>query len=156
MRKTFNDLIDAILPEITEVYPWDLVDELERENDVLLLDVRQVSEFNDMHIPGSLNVPRGILETACDYGYEETTPELVEARQRRVVIVCRSGNRSALAAYTLQQMGFENVVNLKLGLRGWNDEEQRLQNADGETVPFEESDDYFIPRLTEEQMGKAA
>jgi len=47
---------------------------------------------------------RGILETACEYGYEETVPELAQARERAVVIVCRSGNRSALVAWVMQEM----------------------------------------------------
>lgn len=61
-----------------------------------------------------------------DYGYGETVPELVEARDRRVLVICRSGNRSILAAHTPGQMGFGNVVSLRTGLRGWNDDERPL------------------------------
>jgi 3-mercaptopyruvate sulfurtransferase SseA len=79
-------------------------------------------------------VPRGILETACEYEYEDAVPELIEAREREVVVICRSGNRSILAAQTLQWMGYKNVKSMKTGLRGWNDYELPLINAMQETV----------------------
>jgi rhodanese-related sulfurtransferase len=153
MRKTYKDLVAAVAPEVKESFPWDIVDEQAAGADIMWLDIRCPHEYAEMHIPGSLNVPRGILEIACDYGYEETVPELVEARQRKVVVVCRSGNRSILAAYTMQQLGFEDVVSLKTGLRGWNDYEQPLEDGQGNPVPLEQADDYFIPKLTPEQEG---
>ena len=58
-----------------------------------------------MHIKDSINVPRGILETACEYNFEETVPELVKARDKEIILVCRSGNRSVFAAEVMQQMG---------------------------------------------------
>jgi rhodanese-related sulfurtransferase len=42
------------------------------------------------------------------------------------VLICRSGNRSVLAALTMQQMGFENVRSLKLGIKGWNDNDLEM------------------------------
>ena len=60
-----------------------------------------------MHIDGALNVPRGILETACEYDYEETLPELADARECDIVLICRSGKRSVLAADVMQQMGYK-------------------------------------------------
>jgi rhodanese-related sulfurtransferase len=151
--KRFMDLIRECLPEVPELYPWDLVDQMEAGQDLLIVDVREPYEFNAMHVRGSINVPRGILESAVEWGYEETEPELVEARQRRVVLVCRSGNRSLLAAKTLRLMGYEDVYNLKTGLRGWNDYEQPLVDGSGNPVPFESADTYFIPRLRPEQTG---
>ena len=100
---------------------------------------------------GALNVPRGVLESACEYGYEETVRELVEARSREVVVVCRSGNRSALAAFTMQSMGYKRVVSMKTGLRGWNDYELPLVNARGLTVPVELADEFFTTRLRPDQ-----
>ena len=109
-------------------------------------------EYARLHIPGSINVPRGVLESASEYDYEETVPELAAGRDRDVVLICRSGNRSALAACTLQQMGFTKVRSLKTGLRGWNDYEQPLVDADGNTVDIDEADDYFTTRLRPEQQ----
>jgi len=69
-------------------------------------------------------IPRGILKIAADYGYEETVPELVEARERRIVAICRRGNRSVFAAHTLKLMSYTNAASLRTGVRGWNDYEQ--------------------------------
>jgi len=151
--KRFMDLIRECMPQVPELYPWDLVEQMQAGQEVLLLDVREPYEFAAMHIQGSMNVPRGILESAVEYGYEETEPDLVEARKRRVVVVCRSGNRSLLAASTMRMMGYEDVYNLKTGLRGWNDYEQPLVDGSDKPVPFEAGDAYFTAQVRSEQMG---
>jgi rhodanese-related sulfurtransferase len=151
--KRFQDLIKECLSQVREIYPWDLRALLDRPGDVLLLDIREPYEFAAMRIEGSLNVPRGILETACEYGYEETVPELVAARDQEIVVICRSGNRSVLAAYVMQQMGYRGPCSLKTGLRGWNDFEQPLVDAEGQAVAIDDADAYFTPRLTPEQLG---
>jgi rhodanese-related sulfurtransferase len=152
MMKSFASLVAAILPEIREVFPWDVDEMLQRETKPLILDVREADEFATMHIAGSLHVPRGILEPACEYDYEETVKELVEARDRDVVVVCRSGNRSALVALTMQQLGYKKVFSMKTGLRGWNDYELPLVTPAGKTVPVETADDYFTTRLRSDQL----
>jgi rhodanese-related sulfurtransferase len=125
----------------------------EGETKPLILDIREPAEFEAMHIAGALNVPRGILEAACEYDYEETVRELVEAREHPVVVVCRSGNRSALAALTMQLLGYKEVFSMKTGLRGWNDYELPLQTRAGRIVPVEIADEYFTTRLRPEQMS---
>ncbi|MCP4044325.1 MAG: rhodanese-like domain-containing protein, partial [Gammaproteobacteria bacterium] len=119
----FVDLINECLPHVKEIFPWDLSEQMEEGVEIMILDVREPYEFDAMHIEDSLNVARGVLETAIEWDYEETIPELVRARVDYVVVVCRSGNRSLLAARTMALMGFKNVVNLKTGLRGWSDYE---------------------------------
>ena len=79
----------------------------------------------------------------------------MNARSRDVVLVCRSGNRSALAAYTMQLMGYQRVVSMKTGLRGWNDYELPLVNAKGMTVPVELADEFFTTRLHPDQLDPA-
>jgi rhodanese-related sulfurtransferase len=106
-----------------------------------------------MHIEGSLSAPRGILESACEWDYEETIPELVKARDREVVVVCRSGYRSVLSAFSMKMLGFKNVVSLKTGLRGWNDFEQPLIDKHGNPVDIDDADDYFTPKLREDQLS---
>jgi len=150
--KRFNDLINACLPDISEVFPWDVEEKLDSDPAPLVLDIREPGEYAAMHIRGSLHVPRGILETACEYNYEETVPELVTAREREVVVVCRSGNRSALAAFTMQLLGYRNVSSMKTGLRGWNDYELPLVDAGGRVVPIEEADEFFSSRLRPDQI----
>jgi rhodanese-related sulfurtransferase len=148
----FNDLVSECLPHIHEEFPWDVAEKMEGSDPPLILDVREPEEFCTMHISSSINVPRGILETACEFGYEETVRELVEARLRNVVVVCRSGNRSALVAYTMQRMGYQHVVSMKTGLRGWNDYELPLVNTSGMVVPVEQADEFFTTRLRPDQV----
>ena len=152
--KRFTDLIADTLVDIAEEFPWDIEEKINNsEQRPLLLDIREADEFAAMHIQGALHVPRGILESACEYDYEETVRELVEARQRDVVVICRSGNRSALAAYTMQLMGYQQVCSMKTGLRGWNDYELPLVDASGNTVPVDVADDFFTTRLRPDQMS---
>lgn len=152
--KRYNDLIKEYASHVTELFPWDLSERLaEKGDNTLIVDVREPYEFSAMHIAGSINVPRGILETACEYDFEETVPALVQARERDVVVVCRSGNRSVLAAYVMQVLGYQKVASLKTGLRGWNDYEQPLVNAERQPVSIDEADDYFTTRLRSEQQS---
>ena len=154
--KTFTQLVQETAREVEEIFPSDLEAELEVGDDPLLLDIRCPREFDIMHIAGSINVPRGILEAAAEYGYEETEPVLVEARHRRVIVICRSGNRSVLACHTLNQMGFKDTASLKTGLRGWNDEELPLRDTRGDAIDFEAADAYFMPDLPPEKLGPKA
>ncbi len=149
----FADLVVFTRPGVRELFPWDLREELDAGRDLLLIDIREPYEFAAMRIAGSLNVPRGILEMACDWGYEETVPELAAARERDIVLVCRSGNRTLLAADVMQKMGFRAVRSLQTGLRGWNDYEQPLVDGDGRPVTLEAADDYFTARVGQQQLG---
>jgi rhodanese-related sulfurtransferase len=151
--KRFTDLVEAALIDIPEQFPWDIEKKMSNsESPPLLLDIREADEFAAMHIQGSLHVPRGILESACEYGYEETVKELVEARDRDIVVICRSGNRSALAACTMKLMGYQQVCSMKTGLRGWNDYELPLLDATGHSVPVDVADEYFTARLRPDQL----
>ena len=150
--KRFMELVRECLGNIREIMPWDLVERQAENPELLLLDVREPYEFDAMHIPGSLNVPRGILESACEWDYEETVPELVRARDREIVIICRSGNRSILAAHAMQVLGYQNVVSLATGLRGWKDFEQSLVDKSEQEVDLDDADEYFTPRLRPEQI----
>ena len=149
--KTFAELVRDLQHAVQEVFPWDIEERINEGDVPLILDVREESEYAAMHIADSLNVPRGILETACEYDYEETVKELVEARDRDVVVVCRSGNRSVLAAHTMQLMGYTRVSSMKTGLRGWNDYELQLVNSAGQAVSVEEADEFFTTRLRPDQ-----
>lgn len=152
--KRFTELVDETAERVKELFPWDL-EEIMQQREVMLLDVREPYEYEAMHIAGSINVPRGVLETACEYDYEETLPELVEARDKEIVVVCRSGNRSVFVCDVMQLMGYINVSSLKTGLRGWVDYEQPLLNTKGKGVSEDDADDYFAPNLRPEQLSSS-
>jgi rhodanese-related sulfurtransferase len=153
--KNFLELIKHCLTDIREILPWDLEERIQNNPELLIVDVREPEEFAAMHIDGSINVPRGILESACEWDYEETVPELVQAREREVVVVCRSGYRSVLAAHSMNVLGYNDVVSLKTGLRGWKDYEQPLVDREGQSVDLDDADVYFTPRLRPEQRRPA-
>ncbi|MDH4276029.1 MAG: rhodanese-like domain-containing protein [Gammaproteobacteria bacterium] len=150
--KTFIQLVDDLRAHVGEIFPWDLQKLLEQPLPPLLLDVREPDEFASAHIAGSINVPRGILETACEFGYAETVPELARARTRPVVVICRSGNRSVMAAYTMKLLGFEQAVSLKTGVKGWNDFDLALVNAQDIIVDPDSAEVLLAPALRAEQL----
>lgn len=152
MQKLVDLLVDR-LKAIKEVMPWDMQEMMERNPDILVLDVRERDEYDTMHVPGSLNVPRGIVESACEWGYEETEPELVEARDREMIIVCRSGYRSILAAFNLQLLGFKKVYSLTTGLRGYNDYELPLVDISEQPVDIEIADAFFVNKILPYQLA---
>ena len=150
--KTFTQLVNECLSHIQEIFPWDLAEKLQ-ESSPLIIDVREPYEFDAMRINGSINVPRGILESAVEFDYEETVPELAHARDKEVIVVCRSGRRSALACLVMQEMGYGNVISLKTGLRGWNEFEQQMIDKDGNEVDVDDADEYFTAKLRPEQLS---
>ena len=150
--KKYTDLVAECLTEVKEIMPWDLADRLRQAQPPLLLDIREPYEFEALHIEGSINVPRGILESACDWDYDDTVPALAGGREREIVVICRSGNRSVLAAHTMQRMGFTNVASLKTGVRGWNDYEQPLFDKDGALVDIDAADALLASRVRPEQQ----
>ncbi len=155
MRDSFRSLSERAAAQINEIMPWDLQAMLMRPSDVMVLDVRERAEFEAAHIKGALNVPRGILEAACEWDYAETEPELVSARQRPIIIVCRSGNRSALAALVMRAIGYENVASMKLGIKGWNDGDLPLVDCRGVSVDPDDAAHLIEPRLAPEQINPA-
>jgi rhodanese-related sulfurtransferase len=151
MPMKYADLLADALQRVREIMPWDLTRQLACDRP-LLLDVREPAEFAQARIPGSINVPRGVLEQACEWDYDETVPELARGRELSIVVICRSGNRSVLAADVLQQMGFTDVVSLKTGVRGWNDFEQPMIDGEGRALDGDEAEQRLAPRLRSEQL----
>lgn len=102
--------------------------ELER-GDALLVDVREPGEHEQSGvIPGAISAPRGMLEFWADpaspYHRSEFSPE------RRLILHCASGGRSALAADTLQQMGYSHVAHLDGGMKAWAEAGQAVTRPD--------------------------
>jgi rhodanese-related sulfurtransferase len=80
---------------------------------VVFLDVREADEFKQGHVPGAINIPRGLLE----FQIEQQIPD----KNTTIVIYCRSGSRSALASATLMKMGYKGVLNVDGGWKAWLD-----------------------------------
>ena len=110
---TGQDLVALAKQNITEVNA-DMARKLLAEGNITLIDTREESEFAAGHIDNAILLPRGVLEFKLN-----TIPELAD-KTKAVLIYCRTGGRSALAAQTLQTLGYTNVLSLAGGFEGWN------------------------------------
>lgn len=113
------DFVRAAKSCVSEITPAELKAKLDAKEDLLLVDVREPSEFEHGHIAGAHLVPRGILEAAADTGYPKHYAPLSGARDRQVVVYCATSGRSAMAAAVLQMMGYKHVLNLAGGITRW-------------------------------------
>jgi rhodanese-related sulfurtransferase len=90
---------------------------------VPVIDVREPEEFAGGYVPGAVNIPRGVLEFQVD-GHPalnfKTDPHLSHRREP-VILYCRTGGRSALAAEALKRLGFDRPLSLAGGYLGWLD-----------------------------------
>ena len=108
--KSGADLINEAKARIREVTPKEVM--ADTNPNLVLLDVRERNEWNLGHLPNAIHIPRGSMETKV---------EALIPRDKHVVIYCQSGNRSAFAAETLQEMGYEDVASMSGGIREWAD-----------------------------------
>jgi rhodanese-related sulfurtransferase len=108
--KSGHELINDAKARVKEVTPEDVAGMRERNEDVVLLDCRDLPEVNLGRIPGAVHISRGNIETKV---------EAIIPRDAHVVIYCASGNRSAFVADVMQQMGYANVASMARGIRGW-------------------------------------
>jgi rhodanese-related sulfurtransferase len=113
----FKQLVDEVKKEINEITVADLKLLQERGSDIALIDVREPDDQQKGTIPGAATIPRGVLELKID--------EVTDDRDKKIVLYCGGGSRSALAAYMLQKMGFRNVLSLTGGFRAWKETEGR-------------------------------
>ena len=149
----YQQLVQAALNTVEEVFPWDLEEEIENDQALILLDIRETDEFEMMHINNSLHVPRGVLEGACVWNYDDTVPALAKSRDQNIVIICRSGNRSVLAAQTMQLMGFKNVRSLKMGIKGWNDNDIKMVDVKQNIVDIDKADEWLNKAVSKDKLA---
>jgi sulfur-carrier protein adenylyltransferase/sulfurtransferase len=109
------DLIRKVKERISEVDPKDVHQLVENgRNGAVIVDVREQHEFEESHLPGAVHVPRGHLESRI----EGAAPD----KDAHVVLYCASGNRSALAADTMQDLlGYGQVESMRGGITLWKD-----------------------------------
>ncbi len=108
--KTGTDLVDDARARIREISAADVKAMIERGDAVVCLDVREPNEWNLGHLPKAVHVPRGKLESKV---------EALVARDAKVIVYCARANRSALAADTMQIMGYTDVMSLAGGWADW-------------------------------------
>lgn len=112
-EKSYQERVADAKTRIREVTPAQVLDARRRGLDVgtVYLDVREQQEWDGGRIPGALFLPLGRVPG-------EVTS--VVPRDRRVLIYCKSGNRSALAADVMREMGYVDVASMADGIQGWS------------------------------------
>jgi sulfur-carrier protein adenylyltransferase/sulfurtransferase len=107
---SYRDLLARTKAEISEIDAPSAQERLADE-ETLFLDVREAAEWDEGHVPGAVHIPRGSLESRVE--------GLLPDRSRPVVVYCAGGNRSAFAAKSLEELGYENVASLAGGFADW-------------------------------------
>ena len=127
IRNIFKEL-EAKKAHIENLSIDDLAEELAANEDLLLVDLREIQERVDLGtIPGSKHVPRGMLEFWADPSspyYRDWFQE-----HRRTVVFCAGGGRSVLAVLALADMGFSNVAHVEEGFRGWKESGRTVEDV---------------------------
>src|SRR5215210_3067681 len=111
------DLIKRIKEQVRELDPGEVQELVSRNGNgdgaPAIVDVREQHEWDESHLGGAVHVPRGHLEQRI----EGAVPD----KARQVVLYCASGNRSALAAKTLEELGYDDVASMRGGITLWKD-----------------------------------
>jgi len=108
---SYRDLVSRALEQIEEILPEDLEPKL---TDVVVIDVRETGEHEQGAIPGARLLPRGLLERDIGAVVSDVTAP--------IVLYCAGGWRSALAAFSLAEMGYQDVSSLAGGFERWKAE----------------------------------
>jgi rhodanese-related sulfurtransferase len=106
----FEKLVADAKKHITEISPQDAATKLQNK-EAVIVDVREQNEWDEEHIPHAIHLSRGTIELDI----EEKIPD----PDRTVICHCGGGGRSALAAESLQKMGYQNVRSMAGGLKAW-------------------------------------
>lgn len=109
----FLQLVNESKKHVRETNADEVKAKLDRGEKLILIDVREESEFAKDHLPGAIHLSRGVIERDI----EKNAPDI----NAPLVLYCGGGNRSALAAESLQKMGYTNVLSMDGGIRAWRE-----------------------------------
>src|SRR6266571_9379876 len=105
----FEKLVADAKKNITEIRPTDAATKM-KSGDAVIVDVREKEEWDEEHIPDAIHMSRGTIELEI-----EKFPDL----NKTIITHCGGGGRSALAAESLQRMGYKNVRSMAGGFKAW-------------------------------------
>jgi rhodanese-related sulfurtransferase len=114
----FQQLVNDAKKEIQEINVAQLKKMQQGGEDFSLIDVRDKQDADKGMIPQAVNISRGMLEHNID--------QVTTDKNRKIVLYCGGGSRSALAAQSLKKMGFKNVISLAGGYRGWKESSSKV------------------------------
>jgi rhodanese-related sulfurtransferase len=106
----YEKLVADAKKRITEISPQDAATR-SKSGEAVIVDVRETDEWDEEHIPGAMHMSRGTIELDI----EEKVPD----PNAMIICHCGGGGRSALAAESLQKMGYKNVRSMAGGFKAW-------------------------------------
>lgn len=117
-----DQLVEAAKKVITEISVEDFKKEYDGEDYFVLIDVRSGAEYDAGYVPGAVNIDRGVLEfkIAKEEVWDEAGLYIPE-KTDKIILYCRTGGRSALAAKALKELGYQNAMSLEGGWNAWNE-----------------------------------
>lgn len=121
VSRTLAEMISAARSEAREISPPEAAQADNAREFAVIVDVREPAEYQEGHVPGAINIPRGLLELRADPSSPVADAALSADRSARVLVYCTKGPgaRSLFAAQTLSSMGYEQVEVLGGGLLAW-------------------------------------
>src|SRR5438105_15074521 len=110
-HKGFQELVADAKKKLAQISPTDAAAKAKSRSDAVIVDVSEKDEFEESHIPDAIHMSRGMVELEV----EEKFPD----RNTTIICHCGGGGRSALAAESLQKMGYKNVRSMAGGFKAW-------------------------------------
>ena len=109
----FLKIVDDAKSRIRETNVLEVKKRMDHGDKLLLVDVREESEYAKDHLPGAIHLGKGVIERDIEMRVPDLNAEMI--------LYCGGGFRSALAADNLQKMGYTNVISMDGGIRGWRE-----------------------------------
>ena len=119
----FNDvkeLVHQTKKHVVQISPEDVKTIMDSKGDLYLIAVCEGDEYLVGNIPGSINIPRGLLEFKISKeSFWSDMGSMMPSKDYKIIVYCKTGGRGSLAAYSLQQLGYTDVASLHGGYKGW-------------------------------------
>ena len=114
-------LVEQLREQVAEISVNELHQKMQQNPDLILIDIREVSETSLGSITNAALIPRGILEMTIDthQSIQQRFSTIDDLAKQPVYLLCRSGVRSVFAALSLKQMGFSEVYSIAGGFLAW-------------------------------------
>jgi rhodanese-related sulfurtransferase len=110
MKETTNQTTNQTEPAYMNITPEEAKKIMDSQSGYVILDVREQDEFDESHIPGAILIPHGQIQ--------ELAPSMLPDKDQLILVYCRSGRRSKIAAEALEEMGYTNIKEFG-GINDW-------------------------------------